>query len=52
MKQIIITISMLSIGLALVIGVMVPIFTHSKIIGDTAVLRGQTEITRMGQVIR
>jgi hypothetical protein len=52
MKQILITISMLAIALALVIGVIVPIFKHGAKTGDTAVLKAEATITRIGQVLK
>lgn len=52
MKQIIITITMLAIALALIIGVIIPIFEHGAETGGTAVSQGRTTITRLGQVLR
>ena len=52
MKQIVITIIMLSIALALIIGVIIPIFGRCANTGNTAVLKGQAAITRVGQVIQ
>ncbi|HEY5586475.1 MAG TPA: hypothetical protein VIK78_18535 [Ruminiclostridium sp.] len=52
MKQILITIMMLAIALALVIGVVVPIFKHGASTGDNAILKGQSTMTRIGQVLR
>jgi hypothetical protein len=52
MKQILITIAMLSIALALVIGVMVPLLTHGAETGDDAVLKGDAVITRIGHVLK
>lgn len=52
MKQIIISIIMLSIALALVIGVIIPIFEHSANTGHTAVMKGNNAISRIGQVVR
>ena len=52
MKQILITIMMLAIALALAIGVVIPIFKHATNTGGNAILKGQTTITRIGQVIR
>jgi len=52
MKQILITITMLSIALALVIGIIVPIIKHGGETGNTAVLKGETVITRIGQVLK
>lgn len=51
MKQIIIAISMLSIGLALIIGVVLPIFERGESMGDSAVLKGRPAITRVGQLM-
>ncbi len=51
MKQIIIAIAMLSIGLALIIGVVIPIFERGESTGDNAVLKGRAAITRVGQLI-
>jgi hypothetical protein len=50
-KQIIIAISMLSVGLALIIGVVIPIFERGESAGDNAVLKGQSVISRVGQLI-
>jgi hypothetical protein len=52
MKQIIITIIMLSIALVLIIGVIIPIFEHGAYTGNTAVLKGQAAITKIGRVIQ
>ncbi len=52
MKQILITIAMLSIALALVIGVIVPLLTHGGETGNDAVLKGEAAITRIGQVLK
>jgi len=52
MKQILITITMLAIALALVIGVIVPIFKHGAKTGDAAVLKGEATMARIGQVLR
>ncbi|QNU67134.1 hypothetical protein EHE19_000845 [Ruminiclostridium herbifermentans] len=52
MKQIIIAISMLSVGLALIIGVVIPIFERGESTGGSAVLKGQSVITRVGQLIK
>lgn len=52
MKQIIITIAMLSIALALVIGVIVPLLTHGGETGDSAILKGEATITKIGQVLK
>ncbi len=52
MKQIVITILMLSIALALIIGVIIPIFGHGANTGNIAVLKGQAAVTRIGQVIK
>lgn len=52
MKQIVITIIMLSIALALIIGVIIPIFGHGANTGNTATLKGQAAITKIGQVIK
>ncbi|MHB8062597.1 MAG: hypothetical protein ACYDG2_08190 [Ruminiclostridium sp.] len=52
MKQILITITMLAIALALIIGVIVPIFKHGAEMGDTAVSRGESIIARIGQVLK
>lgn len=51
MKQIIIAISMLAIGLALIIGVVIPIFECGESTGDSAVLKGHAVITRVGQLM-
>lgn len=52
MKQILITVAMLAIALALVIGVVVPIFEHGANTGNNAVLKGQATITRLVQVLK
>lgn len=52
MKQILISITMLSIALALLIGIIVPIIKHGGETGNNAVLKGSAEITRIGQVLR
>ncbi len=52
MKQIIITITLLSIALALIIGVIVPIFEHGAETGSAAVTKGEATITRIEQVLR
>lgn len=52
MKQLLITITMLSIALALIIGIIVPIVKHGGETGNTAVSKGKAEITRIGQVLR
>lgn len=52
MKQIIITITMLAIALALIIGVVVPIFKHGYNTGNTAIFKGQVAIPRIGQMYR
>lgn len=52
MKQILITISMLAISLALIIGVIVPIFKHGAETGNAAVANGEATITKIGQVIK
>lgn len=51
MKQIFITIAMLAIALALVIGVVVPIFKHGTSTGNKAILEGQATITRIEQML-
>ena len=51
MKQIIFAISMLSIGLALIIGVVIPIFERGESTGDNAILKGQASITRVGKLM-
>jgi len=52
MKHILITIIMLAIALALVIGVVVPIFQHGEKTGAVAVLKGEATMTRVGQVLK
>lgn len=43
---------MLAISLALVIGVVIPIFKHGARTGDNAVVTGQTAKTRIVQVFK
>jgi len=52
MKQVLITITMLAIALALVIGVIVPIFKHSAETGNATVLKGEATLTRIAQVLK
>ena len=52
MKQILITIAMLSIALALVIGVIAPLLTHGAETGNDAVLKGESAVIRIGQVFK
>lgn len=51
MKQILITIIMLAIALALIIGVIVPIFAHGAETGTNSVAKGRTVITRIEQIL-
>lgn len=51
-KQIIISIALLAIALALIIGVIIPLFEHGTTAGQKAVLRGEAVITRIDAVIR
>ncbi len=51
MKQVIITIVMLAIALALVIGVVVPLMRHGAGTGSTAVTRGQDVLPRLENIL-
>lgn len=52
MKQIILTITMLAIALALVIGVIIPLLEHGADTGKTAVIGGQTILPRIEQLLK
>jgi hypothetical protein len=52
MKQILITVIMLSTALALVIGIIVPIMKHGEETGKTAVLKGEAAVSRMSGILR
>lgn len=52
MKQILITIIMLSTALALIIGVIVPIMKHGGETGEMAVLKGEAAASRIGGILR
>lgn len=52
MKQIIITIAMLAIALALVIGVIVPFLEHGADTGRAAVTRGDAAMPRLEQILK
>lgn len=51
-KQIIISIVLLAIALALITGVIIPLFEHGTATGRKAVLQGETVIARIAEVIR
>ncbi len=51
MKQVIITIVMLAIALALVIGVVVPLMRHGAGTGSIAVTRGQDVLPRLENIL-
>jgi flagellar basal body-associated protein FliL len=52
MKQIIISIAILAVALALVIGVIVPIFAHGSETGSNAVFKGTTVQTGLEAIIK
>jgi hypothetical protein len=52
MKQIIITISMLAIALALITGVIIPLSEHCRETGANAVVQGHASITGIGQLLK
>ncbi len=51
MKQIILSIAILAIALALMIGVIVPICEHGAEQGDKAREQGRTVLTRLGNIL-
>ncbi len=51
MKQIILSIAMLAIALALVIGVIVPFYEHGAEQGDKASEQGRLVLTRLGNIL-
>lgn len=51
MKQVIITITMLAIALALIIGVVVPLMGHGDRTGNIAVTRGHDVLTRLENIL-
>lgn len=52
MKQIIITIAMLAIALALVIGVIIPILEHGAETGNSAAAGAKTAVPRIEQILK
>lgn len=52
MKQIIISVAMLAVALALVIGVIVPIFAHSSETGSSAVSKGNVAQVKLEAIIK
>ncbi|WP_154669464.1 hypothetical protein [Ruminiclostridium cellobioparum] len=51
-KQIIVSIVLLAIALALIIGVIIPLFEHGTAAGQKAVLQGEIVKSRLTEVIR
>jgi hypothetical protein len=51
MKQIVIAICMLAIALALVIGTVIPIFSHGAVSCRNAVTQGRTALPLIEQVL-
>ncbi len=52
MKQVIITISMLAIALALVISNIIPVMKHGAKTGESAVSVGRTAEVRIGEILK
>ncbi len=52
MKQIVITIAMLALALALVIGVIIPLLQHGRETGNSAVIKGQAALPKIEQILR
>lgn len=52
MKQVIITISMLAIALALVISSIIPVMKHGAGTGETAVSEGQAVAVKIGEILK
>jgi hypothetical protein len=52
MKQIVITVALLAIALALVIGVIIPLFQHGAETGNNAVAKGSSAIPRIEQILK
>lgn len=50
-KQIILSIAMLAIALALVIGIIVPFYEHGAEQGDKASEQGRIVLTRLGNIL-
>ncbi len=52
MKQIILTIGLLAIGLALIMSVVIPLLEHGSDTGNAAVTNGRANIQKVGQILK
>ncbi len=52
MKQIILTVMLLAIALALILSVVIPLFQHGSDTGNNAVTNGRANIQKVGQILK